>query len=753
MHENEAQLLNTLETVTREMAVTRCSQDFRYLWANQAYADWIRRPLNEVVDRPILEVLGRDAFEALLPYFNRVLTGETVRYEQETTFQGIGPRWISAIYIPTLDAKAVANGWVAVVLDITERKRAEDARFRHTAIVESFEDAIISKNLDAMITSWNTGAERMFGYTEAEVLGQPITILIPPELRDEEDKILERLRAGGRVEHYETKRVTRAGQNIDVSLTIGPIKDSAGRVLGFCKIAQDIIQRKRVEEAVKESEQRFRLVADSAPVLMWMSGTDKLCTYFNKPWLDFTGRSIEEELGNGWTEGVHSDDLQQCLDIYTQSFDRREEFRMEYRLRRHDGEYRWVFDIGVPRYSQDRLFAGYIGSCIDVTGRKTAELALREMNRALGDQTALLQAREELLTIFVKNAPAGVAMFDGDMRYLQVSDRWCADYSVESSQILGRSHYEVFPDLPDRWKEMNRRGLAGETLRADEDRWDREGGTKWVRWEIRPWRNLDTSPGGILIFAEDITHRKQTEEALSGMTRKLVEAQEQERARIARELHDDVNQRVGALAIELDHLADEHNELPLEVRNRLHELVNQTSEIATDLHALSHELHSSALDYLGVARAMRSWCKEFGKRRKLEIDFKVHHVPKLPQEISLCLFRVLQEAVQNAAKHSGAKRIDVELAENSGEIHLIVSDSGKGFDIESAMRSRGLGITSMQERVRLVGGTIVIDSKPLVGATIHVCVPFKGQHHFRKSAIKGQSLGARFHHDKRTTPD
>ena len=724
MHENEAQLLNTLETVTREMAVTRCSQDFRYLWANQAYADWIRRPLNEVVDRPILEVLGRDAFEALLPYFNRVLTGETVRYEQETTFQGIGPRWISAIYIPTLDAKAVANGWVAVVLDITERKRAEDARFRHTAIVESFEDAIISKNLDAMITSWNTGAERMFGYTEAEVLGQPITILIPPELRDEEDKILERLRAGGRVEHYETKRVTRAGQNIDVSLTIGPIKDSAGRVLGFCKIAQDITQRKRVEEAVKESEQRFRLVADSAPVLMWMSGTDKLCTYFNKPWLDFTGRSIEEELGNGWTEGVHSDDLQQCLDIYTQSFDRREEFRMEYRLRRHDGEYRWVFDIGVPRYSQDRLFAGYIGSCIDVTGRKTAELALREMNRALGDQTALLQAREELLTIFVKNAPAGVAMFDGDMRYLQVSDRWCADYSVESSQILGRSHYEVFPDLPDRWKEMNRRGLAGETLRADEDRWDREGGTKWVRWEIRPWRNLDTSPGGILIFAEDITHRKQTEEALSGMTRKLVEAQELERARIARELHDDINQRLAVLAIEVDRLR-ERNDLPREVQGNLLELQNLTGDISSRVYALSHELHSSTLDALGLARGMKGWCKEFGARQGMEINFKSNELPRLSPDISLCLFRVVQEALQNAAKHSGAKGIEVQLTEHAGEIHLVVSDSGKGFDIGAARRNGGLGLTSMQERVRLIGGTLEIDSKPPAGTTIRVHVPFK----------------------------
>jgi PAS domain S-box-containing protein len=137
------------------------------------------------------------------------------------------------------------------------------------------------------------------------------------------------------------------------------------------------------EGVLRESEQRFRLVADTAPVLIWMSGPDKKFTFLNDGWLKFTGRSIDSELGDGWAEGVHAEDLQRCLDTYTQAFDLRKGFSMEYRLRRHDEEYRWVLDIGAPRFDQERSFAGYIGSCVDITDRKLAETALANVNHRM----------------------------------------------------------------------------------------------------------------------------------------------------------------------------------------------------------------------------------------------------------------------------------------------------------------------------------------------------------------------------------
>src|SRR5579872_281433 len=215
----------------------------------------------------------------------------------------------------------------------------------------------------------------------------------------------------------------------------------------------------------------------------------------------------------------------------------------------------------------------------------------------------------------------------------------------------------------------------------------------------------------------DACHR--TQESLQLVSTRLLNAQEQERSRIGRELHDDINQRLAMLSLELEEL----QENPSEIEPRVKELRRQMAEVSNDVQALSHDLHSSKLEYLGVVAGMKSWCKEFAERQRMQIDFESDVPSTVPLEIGVTLFRIMQEALHNVIKHSGAREVKVQLQEDSSEIHLIVSDLGRGFDPEAASQGQGLGLTSMRERIRLLNGTISIESKRSGGTTIYARVP------------------------------
>src|SRR5437667_11221201 len=222
----------------------------------------------------------------------------------------------------------------------------------------------------------------LFGFTESEPVNfDRVLQVVHPEDRERMKQTVQDMLedGGGGGEHESEYRITRPDGSTRCIAGYGGVElDERGKPAFARGVSRDITQRKIAEEELRESEERFRTVADAAPVLIWMAGVDKLCNFFNKPWLEFTGRTLEQELGNGWAEGVHPDDFQSCLKTYVEAFDARQPFVMQYRLRRHDGEYRWISDNGVPRYDAQKNFAGYIGSCMDVTELINKEQALRE---------------------------------------------------------------------------------------------------------------------------------------------------------------------------------------------------------------------------------------------------------------------------------------------------------------------------------------------------------------------------------------
>jgi signal transduction histidine kinase len=237
----------------------------------------------------------------------------------------------------------------------------------------------------------------------------------------------------------------------------------------------------------------------------------------------------------------------------------------------------------------------------------------------------------------------------------------------------------------------------------------------------------------LMFLSAVMAEARRTQDSLRRISGSLFEAQEQERRRIARELHDDIVQRLALLSLELEGVQEDIPDVASELRTRIGTLQNETTRITEDVQSLSHELHSSKLEYLGIAEATKIFCKEFSERQKVEIDFQSHDLPTaLPTELSLSLFRVLQEALGNATKHSGVKRFEVRLWGSTGEIQLTISDLGAGFDTETAMKSTGLGLTSMQERLRLVHGELSIKSQPKGGTSVHARVPLSsGSDSFR----------------------
>lgn len=469
---------------------------------------------------------------------------------------------------------------------LVREQAATEARLRLATIVESSEDAIIGLDLEGTITDWNKSAEILYGYSREEAIGKPNSLLVPPERRENCHHVMGNVTRGVAVKHHETVRKTKDGRYLEVSLTGSPIFGADGRVAGVSSIERDIGQRKRQEQVLRNSEERFRLAAHAGKMFAyeWDAATDVI---------------------------VRSGESNNILGI----------------------------DESTPLTGKE------VVSRVHPEDRKKLERAIAGLSPA--------------------------------KPYLNVS------YRI------------VRPDEKIIW--VDRHSVS---------HFDERG-------------RLQRIVGMVV----DVTERKRFEEALASARRKLIEAQEEERTRIARELHDDIGQRLTLLTVQLEQLQRSAPGPDGEYRNRLNELRQQALEMGADIQSLSHELHSARLEYLGIGTAAAGFCREFAEKHKVEIDCNVQDLPDhLEHTVSVSIFRVLQEALQNSLKHSGVKRFEVRLWATPEQIYLTVSDSGVGFDGEAA-RDRGLGLISMEERMKLVNGEFSVASELKRGTTIHVSAP------------------------------
>jgi PAS domain S-box-containing protein len=545
------------------------------------------------------------------------------------------------------------------------------------------------------------------GLSRQQVVGSLVRDIIPPPSRDMVlNRYREAIRSGQPVRWEETSLYPTGQKYGEVAVT--PLYDASGHATHLIGIVHDITERKRLEERraedLLEAAPDAMIVVDQAGRIILVNvQTERLFGYRRE---EILGRNEEFLV----PPRFHERHQAHRIAFFSQSQPQIRPMGANlqlFGLRKDGTEFPVEISLSPIRTSEGILVTSAIR---DITERKLAEEAVRE-------------SEEKFRSVFCE-AGVGMVIVSPEGRFLAANRTFCVFLGYTEKELLEKTVESVtfsedWPPFSQKLSQALREGYGFQWVQKR--CLHKSGRIVYTETSASLIRSRNGSPQYFVAEVLDVTSRKEAEEALSAMTRKLIEAQEQERTRIGRELHDNINQRLAMLSLQLEELP-EH---PSEVQNRVQELRKETAEIANDVEALSHDLHSSKLEYLGAVAGMKSWCKELAQRQKIEIDFKNDVSNVLPREVGLSLFRVLQEALHNAQKHSGVKRIGVQLQEDSKEVHLVISDLGRGFDVEAASQGKGLGLTSMRERVRLMNGTISIESKPMGGTIVHVRVPLE----------------------------
>lgn len=506
--------------------------------------------------------------------------------------------------------------------DVYEPTLARRAGVLLAAIVDSSDDAIVSKTLDGVITSWNKSAERLFGYTREEALGQHITLIIPEDRRDEEVKIVERLGRGERVDHFETVRVRKDGTLLDLSLTISPVKDAAGRVIGASKVARDITARKQAEQALAE---RARLLDLSNDAIFVRDAAERI-TYWNQSASALYGYSRGEAVGRVSHELLRTE-FPEPRERITEQLQQDNRWTGELIHRHKDGSRIVV----ASRWALDRDDGGnrkrVLETNTDITRQKLNERALRE-------------SEERLRTL-------------SDGLEIQVRAR-TEELEQRNAEILQQS---------DQLRELSNR---------------------------------------------------------------LLKTQDDERRRIARELHDSAGQLITVLGMNLAGIAQRVGQNP-SLSETVEDTQNLVQQLNREIRTTSYLLHPPLLDESGLSQAIHWYMQGLKERTELDIELSVpEDFGRLPADLELTIFRIVQEGLTNIHRHSGSKTATISLSRSADSVLLKIEDHGKGISSEklAALRAQrtGVGITGMRERVRHLKGVMDIQSNG-TGATISVTFP------------------------------
>jgi PAS domain S-box-containing protein len=600
-----------------------------------------------------------------------------------------------------------------------------DAQFR--LLVETVSDyAIFLLDRKGRIVSWNAGAQRIKGYSAAEVLGRPLATFYTEEDRasGRPDELLAIAVREGRIRD-EGWRVRKDGSRFWADVVITALRDRDGRVSGFAKVTRDMTELRRSRERVEASEARLRAFAEHSPALMFIKDLEGRYRFANRQFLERFGLRVEQVLGRSDAElfprtqanVFRASDRQVALG--------RQPVEVEEKARYLDGEHTSLV-VKFPLFGADGELVAVGGIATDITERKLTEQALLEQRKLLQEAQKVaglgcwewdpasgrISWSEQLFRLYGVDPASFQPSFEGYLERVHPEDRQHSGERVARALIDGRAFAAV-----------------ERVVRPD-------GEVRWLRSHCEVVRDANGRPIKLLGACLDVTESRTSEEALraaaaslQALSRRLVEAEEAERRRIAGELHDRVGQNLSALNINLDIVLGTLGEAaPLEVRMRLRDSLALVDGTLQSIENVMAELRPPLLEEYGLGAALGWYAEEFSKRTGIAIDFQDEAREKnreLRRDAAVALFRIAQEALNNVAKHANAKRVRITVSATPQEMAVEIGDDGAGFDAVAAeARASRWGMTTMRERAEAAGGRLEIMSARGTGTVLRASVPF-----------------------------
>jgi PAS domain S-box-containing protein len=625
--------------------------------------------------------------------------------------------------------------YLAVGRDITDQAKSLSQQILLSSIVNTSDDAIISTDLNGLVTSWNTGAEQMYGYTADEMIGRDTLILLPEDIYNEELEILKRIYSGESLQHYETSRKRKDGEVLRVSITASPLVNKNGEITGISKIARDITRNKLDEDRIKMSNERYESVAKATSDAIWdfdyQTGRTFIAGSGYRDLFGYPLVNVFTEPGF-WEERLHPEDKEQVLKgMDTAKLDKSvSQSSLEYRFLKADGTWAYLNDRFFIIRDQDGNPLRLLGAKQDITKQKEAEEELRK----IAMEKQLLYER---LSVILNTLPASVALLDSKGVMVEVNDAWKAfadvngfsglNYGIGDSDLINST--QTFGDDEKYGKDISagiKEVLSGVASQFEyEYSWHLPRLKRWFRIVVTPLKGKEFN--GVVVMHMDISEIRRLElerieskiEEQKKVTEAMLKGQEKERNAIGIELHDNVNQILVGTKVLLSVV----REYPEKNEELLPTCIENISLAIQENRKIAHELvtpNLSAENLLQqITRLSQTMLKNAGI--KTYINHESLNENLLTDEMKLALYRVAQEQCTNIIKYASAEQVIISLATKKDILIMRIADDGQGMDPEKV--THGIGLKNISSRLGVFGGTISVDTAPDQGFALEIEIP------------------------------